>query len=289
MLHAGRSGVCSYVHPAAGVPSSYEHQFEVIPYSEGQALDEGLVLETYSHPPKTTSVRSIPNLGQLAEIVTVTYSPLLSASALLVYRNNRIALSISYGNGPVTDVDIKGATVITNALLGPYDGQIHAPTVSAPPVVHTSPATYGLASPDCRVITEAVHQIFSHPTRGIITEMPARDGCSYNVHDTLANRKDVNIIVTLYGERGEPIGSYHRPSESYRTIPNLGQLAEYINLSDYKTLLVLYRNNRRVLDIGFSNYFPNPAISGATRLIGSLLGPYKTQDAPLSEPKGPPK
>jgi hypothetical protein len=155
-----------------------------------------------------------------------------------------------------------------------------------------SPATFGLASPDCKIITDAVQRIFSHPTRAVMTEVPSRDSCSYNFHDTKSqNSKDKTIVVTLYGERGEPISSYQRPRNfSWRSLPELGQLAEYIELPGIKkAIVVLYRNNRRVLEIDYFNCFPNPAIEGANQLIGSLLGSYKAQDAPLSEPKGPPK
>jgi hypothetical protein len=295
ILSARRSGACTYVRPEAGVSSSYEHKLEVEIYSAGQALNFGLLLETYSHPSNTTSFHAIPNLGQLAEIVTT--SP--RNSYLSVYRNNKIAFYIRYSDWPVTDLDIKNASIITNSILGPYDGQVHPEPVPAPPVVHTSPATYGLASPDCRVMTEAVAQIFSHPTRAVMTEMPGRDSCFYNFHDTASTfRANKSVTVTLYGERGEPISNYQRPRNiTYRTLPDLGQLAEYIELTETKSsissqipaVIVLYRNNRKALEINFLNFSTNPAISGGTSLIGSILGPYKVQDAPLSEPKGPPK
>ena len=258
---SGSSGSCTYRNTAKTNVSGVGPTLVITLYS-----NNGRGLELYSRPLGTVTYKTIPNLGQLSELLIFTPAN----SYFSVYRNDKCALDIRYFQwGEPTERDMSNIPVIVNSLLGPATVPPMSPpnaapapiTTPNPPAVHTSPATYGLTSPDCRVITEAVRQSLSG-LRGGVTEMPGRDGCFYKIHDPyIQNSKDKTIIITLYGEHGEPISSYHRPGSYYRTLPDLGQLAEYIEVSGIsKTEFVLYRDNRRMLEIDYANFPPNPAI-----------------------------
>ena len=166
---------------------------------------------------------------------------------------------------------------------------------------------YAQKAPDCARVTEAVQQRYQHLPRLVLepTSGPA-NSCTYTYRDNgRANALVGTMIVTLYGDHGRPLTAYQRPEVcSFRSIPGLGQMAEFLVFLSAKTgvdsngysvyekphgLFTLYRQDKCVLDIQYLNWqLSNLDYDGVGKIVNMILGPYQPQETPLVEPTAPP-
>src|ERR1019366_7682131 len=148
------------------------------------------------------------------------------------------------------------------------------------------------APADCSRMYQVAQQVLG-TARTIVTPIPS-DGSICKVQDRdsgISNSPVGTLAITTYGNNGPSLAGYQRSTGRCETVMGLGQVADWCVLSnDYshrQLSLVVYRNEKRLLDMTFSNWPDTPIVSlgEARSLAFQILAPYAPGSA--SRPPSP--
>ena len=145
------------------------------------------------------------------------------------------------------------------------------------------------AAADCSRMYQVAQQVLAS-SRMIVTPVPSGgNGCSVQLRDSGSSNSSVGTLTaTAYGNAGPLLTDYRRATDRCETMDGLGQMAELCIFSEdyyhHRLSLVVYRNDRRVLDLNFVDWPSprNPARAEARSLADGILGAFAP--APLKEP-----
>lgn len=151
-------------------------------------------------------------------------------------------------------------------------------------------ATHASTAEDCSRIDQAAQRVLVTSSRMTVMPLPS-DGTSCKVRSRdsgIRNSPAGTLVVTEYGSNGPALKDYRKSEGRCQPVNGVGEMAELCVLSDdydhYRQSLVVYRNEKKVLQLDFFDWPspPNSAFAEAHNLAKEILGAYV--DLPTKEP-----